>query len=74
MLFGSYIHSVLKGAVVSLEQTLYSVTEGDEDVEVCVIVSSPNNDCPIDFPFNIDFSTSDDSAGKYTLCLVTYCF
>ena len=35
---------------------------------------SLDNDCPFDFPFNIDFSTSDDSAGKFTLCSVTHCF
>ena len=53
-------------AVVGLEETFYRVSEGVGFVEVCAIVYHPNGNlaCPIDFAFEIDFSTSDGSAGE----------
>ena len=51
-------------AVVGLEETFYEVPEGDM-VEVCAIVSSPNVSCPIEFPFSVNLSTADGSAGMY---------
>ena len=56
-------------AVVGLEQTFYMVSEGVGFVEVCAIVYHPNGnfECPIDFAFDVDFSTSDGSAGNDNL-------
>ena len=53
-------------AVVGLERTAYTVTEDVVVVEVCAIVysPSPNNTCPINFPFDVRLSTSDGTAGK----------
>ena len=54
-------------AVVGLSQTLYTVAEEDLQVEVCVVVTTPDfpdEGCPIASPFNLDFSTVDGTAGK----------
>ena len=62
------------GAVVGLEQTFFRVSEGVGVVELCANVSFPAIDCPIAFPFDVQLSTFDGSAGTvYTpgpiLCL-----
>ena len=49
-------------AVVGLERTFYQVREDVGVVEVCAIVYSPDISCPIEFPFNVGLSTSDNSA------------
>ena len=51
-------------AVVGLEQTFFSVSENVGVVELCARVFEPDIDCPIEFPFNVSLSTSDDTAGK----------
>ena len=54
-------------AVVGLEETFYNVSEDVGIVEVCVIVYEPDDDlCPISFPFQVQLSTSDGTAGSYT--------
>ena len=50
-------------AVVGLQTTFYTVRENRGEVEVCVEVSSPNRDCPIECPIDVLLSTGDDSAG-----------
>ena len=50
-------------AVVGLERTLYHVMEDVGVVEVCAIVYSPTIDCPINFPFDVNLSTNDNTAG-----------
>ena len=54
-------------AVVGLERTFYSVSEDVGVVEVCAIVHVPDDsfDCPIMFPFEVNLSTDDDTAGIY---------
>ena len=55
-----------KQTVVGLQTTFYTVSENREEVEVCVKVSSPNRNCPIEYPFDVLLSTQstgDDSAG-----------
>ena len=42
-----------------------SVSEDIEVVSVCVTVDKPQIDCPIDYPFDITFSTVDDEAGGF---------
>ena len=56
-------------AVVGLEETFYRVSEGVGFVEVCAVVYRPSGNlvCPIDFAFDVDFSTSDGSAGNNDL-------
>ena len=52
-------------AVVGLELTFYRVSEGGGFVEVCAVVYHPYVlECPTDFAFDVDFSTSDGSAGS----------
>ena len=36
---------------------MYHVSGGDDVVEVCVIVYSPDIDCPVAFPFSVLLST-----------------
>ena len=45
-------------AVVGLDNIVYHDSEGVGVVEVCVVVYSPDIDCPIEFPFNLSLSTS----------------
>ena len=60
--------------MVGLEETFFRVSEDIGLVELCVNVSSPDIDCPIEFPFQVRLSTSNGAAGmiiytisKYTL-------
>ena len=53
-------------AVVGLERTLYHVMEDVGVVEVCAIVYRPSVDCPINFPFDVHLSTSDNTAGIWS--------
>ena len=57
----SYLFSV---AVVSLESVYQEIGEDQGVVEVCVIVSLPDIECPVQFPFTVTLSTSDVSAGQ----------
>jgi hypothetical protein len=49
-------------AVVGLEMTFFSVSEGVGYVELCAYVSFPEITCPIEFPFEVGLSTSDGTA------------
>ena len=51
-------------ALVSLESVYQEIGEDQGVVEVCVIVSFPDIECPIQFPFTVVLSTSDVSAGQ----------
>ena len=51
---------------MGLERTLYSVTEGVGEVEVCAVVYSPNSECPVGFSFDVILSTINGSAGNNT--------
>ena len=50
-------------AVVGLERTFYSATEGVQELELCVTVHRPSIKCPIAFLFDITIFSSDDTAG-----------
>ena len=52
-------------AVVGLERTLYHTAESVGVVEVCAVVYSPHQECPIVFPFDIKLSTADRTAGMH---------
>ena len=56
-------------AVVGLEKTSYRVLENVSVVEVCAIVYSPIDSCPIPFAFDVRLSTIDDSAGNIHMIL-----
>ena len=56
------------GAVVGLEQTFFRVEENVGFIEVCVNVSFPDIECPIEFPFQVELSTVDGTAGKIHIC------
>ncbi|CAI8013544.1 hypothetical protein GBAR_LOCUS8570 [Geodia barretti] len=49
-------------AVVGLEMTFFSVSEGVGYVELCAYVSFPEITCPIEFPFEVGLSTADGTA------------
>ena len=51
-------------AVVGLETTFYQVSENVGVVNVCAVVRNPPIMCPIAFPFNVNLSTADKSAGN----------
>ena len=44
--------------VVGLERTFYNVSEDVGVVEVCAIVYNSSNECVIQFPFNVNISTT----------------
>ena len=52
-------------ALVGLESTSYNVSEDVGVLEVCVIVYSPTVPCPINFAFDVNLSTSNDSSSAY---------
>ena len=60
----AFLYTLLAAAVVGLERTFYQVSEDVGVVEVCVIVYSPTDECPIEFPFNVTLNTTDCSTGK----------
>ena len=50
-------------ALVGLSMTRYNVTEMDLNISVCVIIQSPDVECPVDFSFSIMLLSEDKSAG-----------
>ena len=54
---------------VGLEIPEVMVKEDVGVAEVCVVVNSPVIPCPVIFPFEILFTTSDITAGKFKLTL-----
>ena len=60
------VFALLSGAVVGLERTFYNASEDVGVLEVCAIVYSPNIECPIEFAFNANLSTSDGSSSMCT--------
>ena len=57
------LHTFISEAVVGLERTIHSVSEYVGVLELCAIVYSPSVDCPIEFPFDVSLSTSENTAG-----------
>ena len=50
-------------ALVGLNMTQYNVTEMDLNISVCVIIQSPDVECPVDYSFSILLLSRDKSAG-----------
>ena len=59
--FRSFVHLI--GARVGLEQIFYNVAENIGFVDLCAVVYEPVIDCPIEFPFAVQLSTIDNTAG-----------
>ena len=53
-------------AVVGLERTFYNAFEVVNVMEVCIILyhEPTGTACPIEFPFNVMFSTAASTAGN----------
>ena len=49
--------------MIGLERTIFTVSEDVGVLELCARVFEPAIDCPIEFPFNIDISIADGTAG-----------
>ena len=47
-----------------LEQTHFTATRDDSEIEVCARVLLPAIDCPIAFLFEVKLTYSDRTAGK----------
>ena len=69
---GSCLSCPLPVAVVGLERTFYSVSEGDPVVTVCAVVYMPDTtvSCPISFPFSVALSTDDITARNLSVYIV----
>ena len=59
-----YVILFVSDATVGLETESLEVNEDGGVAEVCVVVSTPQITCPIDFPFEINVHTHDSTASK----------
>ena len=66
LLFILYSYPVNIG--VGLESTSYKVAENFHKVEVCITLQGVTSGCAIGFPFSVNLSTIDGSAG-IKLCM-----
>ena len=57
------------GAIVGLQATAYTVSEDDDTLTVCAVVTSPDIMCPIQLSFNVTLTVVDDVAGTYAQLL-----
>ena len=67
-MLGNLLSFHISEATVGLEQTFFRVSEDVGVVELCANVSFPVIECPVAFPFDVQLSTSDGSAGMVSLC------
>ena len=51
-------------ADVGFEMTSLVVYEDQLKINVCVIISRPNIDCPVAFPFDLNIIATDGTAGR----------
>lgn len=49
---------------MQLERKIYNFSEEEGNAEVCAQVIMPNINTPVDFPFSIQMTTTDDTASK----------
>ena len=70
-----YIHCFLLTAFeVGLEQSSYTVEEGDGLVEVCVAVTSLSSSCPVNYNFSVVMGVLPGNASKLMLLFADYRF
>ena len=48
--------------MIGLEQTSITVSEDVGDIEICTSILSPDLPCPVEFPFDVTFSTVSGTA------------
>ena len=60
------ILSLFTEAIIGFQPTSVTATEEAEsvDIELCVVVLSPDINHPISFPFEVEVTTTDGTAGK----------
>ena len=56
-----------------MERTHYFALENVGAAEVCAVVKN-DRECAVAFPFDVRFSTEDDSAGTFASLLYQYLF
>ena len=56
-----YLYSV---AIVSFQKRVYNISESASQLTVCVDVTAPGIHCPIQIPFSLTLTLTEDSAGK----------
>ena len=56
-------------------ETIHQISEDVGLIEVCTIIHSPLNECPIEFSFNISLSAESNNAGNisYTTMAMECC-
>ena len=68
-----YMMSFHLVAEVGLQKSLYTVREEEKLLEVCVVVTKPSIECPVQFSFDVHIWTEDkdgdDKAGKSVPCV-----
>ena len=53
--------------MVGLDREFYYSFFSDNEVLVCITVSSPDIVCPVEFPFSVIVETADGNAGRVFL-------
>ena len=48
---------------VAVERNSYIFDEEDDETDICVTIVSPVIEIPVDFPFSLQLSTIDGTAG-----------
>ena len=64
-----YCDTAVAGVLVGLEETLYTTSESDEVVEVCVMATGTDPHCPYNIPFEVLLITVEISAGELSLTM-----
>ena len=68
--FSTFLHSLLLilVATVGLEKTYYPISEDTiRGIEICVTVNSSSVECPIEFPFAVNLTAIDGTAGMQSM-------
>ena len=62
------ISCIFAEVTIGLENTAFTATEGIGTIKVCVNLNCPGTrpNCSVSFPFGVNFSTVDDTAGTHT--------
>lgn len=57
-------------ATIGFESISYTVNENQGQVEICVAVLDPKIQMPASFPFQVEFSTTNETAGLFLYAYV----
>ena len=63
------ISFIFAEVTVGLKNTTFTVSEDVGTIKVCVNLNCPGGtpNCSVSFPFGVNFSTMDDTAGIHTI-------